>query len=164
VKFLGFQRIDEILPKVDVLALTSISEALPLVVLEGFAAGIPSITTDVGSCRQLIEGYGDEDRALGAAGSVVPIANPAAFAQAVLDLLGDEPRWLAAQQAGLARVRRFYTKAQMIDQYRVLYQRLMAAPSQVKATEGKQGGGCPMHAGRAAAAQSTQSSQTEGVR
>jgi glycosyltransferase involved in cell wall biosynthesis len=157
VKFLGFQRIDEILPQVDVIALTSISEALPLVVLEGFAAGIPSITTDVGSCRQLIEGYGDEDRTLGAAGSVVPIANPAAFAQAVLDLLGDEPRWLAAQQAGLQRVRRFYTKAQMIDQYRVLYQRLMAAPVRDAAAEGKQAGGCPMHAGRAAA-------QTEEVR
>ncbi|MEM5344762.1 GT4 family glycosyltransferase PelF [Paraburkholderia azotifigens] len=158
VKFLGFQRIHDILPKVDVIALTSISEALPLVVLEGFAAGIPSITTDVGSCRQLIEGYGDEDRALGAAGSVVPIANPAAFAQAVLDLLGDEPRWLAAQEAGLQRVRRFYTKAQMTDQYRALYQRLMAAPSRVKAAKGKQGGGCPMHEGRAAAA------QTEEVR
>ncbi|WP_109481792.1 GT4 family glycosyltransferase PelF [Paraburkholderia sp. C35] len=161
VKFLGFQRIDEILPKVDVIALTSISEALPLVVLEGFAAGIPSITTDVGSCRQLIEGYGDEDRALGAAGSVVPIANPSAFAQAVLDLLGDEPRWLAAQQAGLQRVRRFYTKAMMIDQYRVLYERLMAAPSRVKPAQGGQGGGCPMHAGRAAAAGAA---QTEEVR
>ena len=158
VKFLGFQRIHDILPKVDVIALTSISEALPLVVLEGFAAGIPSITTDVGSCRQLIEGYGDEDRALGVAGSVVPIANPAAFAQAVIDLLGDEPRWLAAQEAGLQRVRRFYTKAQMTDQYRVLYERLMAAPSRAKAADGKQGGGCPMHAGRAAAA------QTEEVR
>ncbi|CAG9226784.1 Glycosyl transferase group 1 [Paraburkholderia sabiae] len=158
VKFLGFQRIHDILPKVDVIALTSISEALPLVVLEGFAAGIPSITTDVGSCRQLIEGYGEEDRALGVAGSVVPIANPAAFAQAVIDLLGDEPRWLAAQEAGLQRVRRFYTKAQMTDQYRVLYERLMAAPSRAKAADGKQGGGCPMHAGRAAAA------QTEEVR
>jgi hypothetical protein len=52
----------------------------------------------------------------------------------------------------------------MIDQYRVLYQRLMAAPSQVKGAEGRQGGGCPMHAGRAAAAQSSQSAQTEGVR
>ncbi|ACC71014.1 GT4 family glycosyltransferase PelF [Paraburkholderia phymatum] len=152
VRFLGFQRIHDILPKVDAIALTSISEALPLVVLEGFAAGIPSITTDVGSCRQLIEGYGDEDRALGVAGSVVPIANPAAFAQAVLDLLGDEPRWRAAQKAGIERVRRFYTKAQMTDQYRVLYQRLMAAPSRVKAAESVQGG-CPMHTGRAAAAQ-----------
>jgi glycosyltransferase involved in cell wall biosynthesis len=152
VKFLGFQRIDEILPQVDVIALTSISEALPLVVLEGFAAGVPAITTDVGSCRQLIDGYGDEDRALGPAGSVVPIANPAAFAQAVLDLLGDEPRWLAAQQAGLARVRRFYTKKQMIDQYRVLYECLTAAPTRDGRESGNAAaarGGCPMHHGDA---------------
>jgi glycosyltransferase involved in cell wall biosynthesis len=150
VKFLGFQRIDAILPQVDALALTSISEALPLVVLEGFAAGVPSITTDVGSCRQLIEGYGDEDRALGAAGLVVPIANPAAFAQAVLELLGDPPRWRAAQAAGLARVRRFYTKAQMIDQYRALYERLAAAPTRTArggSGEAGSGIGCPVHAG-----------------
>ena len=152
VKFLGFQRIDDILPKVDVIALTSISEALPLVVLEGFAAGVPSITTDVGSCRQLIEGLTDEDRALGSAGSVVPIANPAAFAQSVLDLLGDAPRWHAAQQAGIARVRRFYTRAQMIDQYRDLYERLAAAPDRPHGERGARGegdassGGCPVHA------------------
>ncbi|CAB3774876.1 GT4 family glycosyltransferase PelF [Paraburkholderia humisilvae] len=161
VKFLGFQRIDAILPQVDALALTSISEALPLVVLEGFAAGVPSITTDVGSCRQLIEGYGDADRALGAAGLVVPIANPAAFAQAVLDLLGDAPRWRAAQAAGLARVRRFYTKAQMIDQYRELYERLAAVPTRPAhaGVAHAAGGaiGCPVHAGTAnAAAGSTQ--------
>ncbi|MDQ7977806.1 GT4 family glycosyltransferase PelF [Paraburkholderia sp. SARCC-3016] len=162
VKFLGFQRIDEILPQVDALALTSISEALPLVVLEGFAAGVPSITTDVGSCRQLIEGYGDEDRALGAAGLVVPIANPAAFAQAVLELLGDVPRWRSAQAAGLERVRRFYTKAQMIDQYRELYERLAAAPTRTarggaSAAGGAAGNasgmtGCPVHAGARGAA------------
>ncbi|MEZ2309370.1 GT4 family glycosyltransferase PelF [Paraburkholderia sp. RCC_158] len=152
VKFLGFRRVDEILPQVDVIALSSISEALPLVVLEGFAAGVPAITTDVGSCRQLIEGSGDEDAALGFAGSVVPIANPAAFAQAVLELLGDEPRWLAAQQAGIARVRRFYTKKQMIEQYRVLYQRLTAAPTRAGDADGQAAarGGCPVHHGAVA--------------
>ena len=152
VKFLGFRRLDEILPQVDVIALSSISEALPLVVLEGFAAGVPAITTDVGSCRQLIEGCGDEDAALGSAGSVVPIANPAAFAQAVLELLGDEPRWLAAQQAGIARVRRFYTKKQMIEQYRVLYQRLTAAPARTGDADGQAAarGGCPVHRGAVA--------------
>jgi len=128
VKFLGFQRIDDMLPKVDIIALTSISEALPLVVLEGFAAGVPAITTDVGSCRQLIEGVDAEDRAIGVAGLVVPIANPAAFAQAVLSLLSDDAAWNAAQQSGLARVRRYYTKAQMIGRYRALYDRLSAAP------------------------------------
>lgn len=148
VRFLGFQRIHDILPKVDVIALTSISEALPLVVLEGFAAGVPSITTDVGSCRQLIEGIGDEDCALGHAGSVVPIANPAAFARAALDLLGDTPRWQAAQRAGLARVRRFYTRAQMIDQYRVLYDALAVTPDRTYRARPVEAG-CPVRHARA---------------
>jgi glycosyltransferase involved in cell wall biosynthesis len=154
VKFLGFQRIDDVLPKIDVIALTSISEALPLVVLEGFAAGVPAITTDVGSCRQLIEGEGDEDRALGAAGLVVQLANPAAFASAVLSLLGDDTRWLAAQQAGLARVRRYYTRAQMVERYRILYDRLAAAPDRAPGSHGtaEQVGKCPVpHSARAAA-------------
>jgi len=129
LKFMGFQRIDDMMPQIDLIALTSISEALPLVLLEGFAAGVPAITTDVGSCRQLIEGSDDEDRALGSAGDVVQIANPAMFAQAAVALLGDEKRWLQAQQAGMARVRRYYTKAQMVGSYRELYDKLSRAPS-----------------------------------
>ena len=160
VKFLGFQRIDAVLPKVDVIALTSISEALPLVVLEGFAAGIPSITTDVGSCRQLIEGFTEEDRALGAAGAVVPIANPAAFAQAVVALLNDDARWLTAQQAGLARVRRYYTKAQMTDSYRALYDKLAAAPDAAHGKRGGAVGGCPVHHGAPAGAHAAQTGET----
>jgi polysaccharide biosynthesis protein PelF len=153
LKFLGFQRIDEMMPQLDVIALTSISEALPLVVLEGFAAGVPSITTDVGSCRQLIEGAGEEDRALGSAGAVVQIADPAAFAQAVLALLADDTRWQAAQQAGLARVRRYYTKKQMIDSYRTLYERLSAMPDRQRNAMANTASRCPMQAERKQAAQ-----------
>ncbi|MGF6768427.1 glycosyltransferase involved in cell wall biosynthesis [Paraburkholderia sp. GAS199] len=145
VKFLGFQRIDDMMPQIDVIALTSISEALPLVVLEGFAAGVPSITTDVGSCRQLIEGVDEEDRALGSAGAVVQLADPAAFAQAVLALLADGTRWQAAQQAGLARVRRYYTKKQMIDRYRTLYERLSALPDRERSGSANDAARCPMH-------------------
>ena len=47
VKFLGFQQIDELLPTVGLGVLSSISEALPLVLLEGFAAGVPAVATDV---------------------------------------------------------------------------------------------------------------------
>ncbi len=165
VKFFGFQRIDEMLPKVDLIVLTSISEALPLVVLEGFAAGVPAITTDVGSCRQLIEGADEADRALGAAGMIVPIANPAAFAQAALTMLGDDARWRAAQQAGLERVRRFYAKETMIEQYRGLYERLSAAPDRTPAARGGSDApiarGCPVHAGHGAAKPPRHS---EGVR
>jgi glycosyltransferase involved in cell wall biosynthesis len=127
VKFLGFQKIDELLPRCGVLILSSISEALPLVVLEGFAAGVPSVTTDVGSCRQLIYGLPGEDAALGAAGRVVQIADPRALAQAALDLL-DEKNWHAAQAAGIARVERFYTQDMMVGAYRSLYARLIASP------------------------------------
>jgi polysaccharide biosynthesis protein PelF len=96
---------------------------LPLVVLEGFAAGVPSVTTDVGSCRQLIYGLEGEDAALGAAGRVVQIADPRALAEAALDLL-DETNWHAAQQAGIARVERYYTQELMVGAYRELYARL----------------------------------------
>ena len=139
LKFMGFQRIDEVLPRIDVIALTSISEALPLVVLEGFAAGVPAITTDVGSCRQLIEGMDTEDKAIGSAGAIVKLANPAAFAQAVLSLLGDDARWLEAQRAGLERVSRYYTKEQMIERYRALYEKLMRAPTRAEDARGMAG-------------------------
>lgn len=126
VKFLGFQQMTELLPKVGVVVLSSISEALPLVILEGFAAGVPCVSTDVGSCRQLIHGMGAEDEALGSAGTVVRIADPQALGSAVADLLADARRWQAASAAGIARVERFYTQKMMFDLYRELYADCMA--------------------------------------
>nr|WP_238540892.1 GT4 family glycosyltransferase PelF [Herbaspirillum sp. YR522] len=122
VKFLGFQKIDDLMPKIGLVVLSSISEALPLVLLEGFAAGVPGLATDVGSCRQLIFGLSAEDQALGAAGDVVGIAEPQALANAALALLTDPERWHAAQAAGIARVERYYTQEMMFGAYRQLYQ------------------------------------------
>jgi glycosyltransferase involved in cell wall biosynthesis len=125
VLFLGFQRIQEILPQLGLMVLTSISEAQPLVILEAWACGTPVVSSDVGSCREMIEGVTAEDRALGLAGEVVPIADPQATASAILALLGDSPRWHQAQASGLARVSRYYTEALMLDQYRQLYHAAM---------------------------------------
>ncbi|HWL87161.1 MAG TPA: GT4 family glycosyltransferase PelF [Polyangiaceae bacterium] len=122
VKFLGFQKVDDILPKLGLNVLTSISEAQPLVVLEAFAAGVPCVSSDVGCCRELIEGTTESDRALGAAGRVVKIADPEATGRAAVDLLKDEQAWYEAQRAGIARVERFYTQGQMIDHYRAVYE------------------------------------------
>tara|TARA_B100000676_G_scaffold290097_1_gene323264 strand:+ start:336 stop:1856 length:1521 start_codon:yes stop_codon:yes gene_type:complete len=129
VEFLGFQKIDELLPKVGVVVLSSISEALPLVLLEGFAAGVPAVSTDVGSCRQLIEGLDEEDRAFGAAGTVVGIADPEALGKAVANLLSDEKAWYSAQQAGIRRVEALYTQQQMFAAYRQLYRGLLGEDS-----------------------------------
>jgi glycosyltransferase involved in cell wall biosynthesis len=121
IKFLGFQDIKTILPRLGLLVLTSISEAFPLVLLEAFASGLPALTTDVGACREIIEGSSDEDRALGTAGAVVPIASPEATAEAALELLTNETRWYAAQRASIARVERYYSQDSVLARYREIY-------------------------------------------
>lgn len=121
VKFLGFQKVPEILPQLGLMVLTSISEAQPLVMLEAFAAGVPCVATDVGSCRELIEGYSEADRALGSAGAVVNIADPVATADQCVELLSNADQWQAAQQAGLRRVNGFYTEQLMFERYQELY-------------------------------------------
>ena len=122
IHFLGFQRVEALMPQIGLVVLSSISEALPLVLLEGYAAGVPTVTTDVGSCRQLVEGLDDEDRALGHSGMVVPIADPQRLADAALALLGDTAAWQAASQAAIARVERYYTDTLMFARYRKVYE------------------------------------------
>lgn len=125
VHFLGFQHIQTILPQLGLMVLTSISEAQPLVILEAWAAGTPVISTDVGSCREMIEGGSAEDRDLGHAGKVVAIADPQTTCMAILDLLRNPQRWQAAQASGLLRVNQYYTEALMLQRYRDLYQAAM---------------------------------------
>ena len=127
VKFLGFQKVDELMPGIGLTILSSISEALPLVILEGYAAGVPTVSTDVGSCRQLIEGLSEEDRAIGPSGAVVGIADPQALADAALALLGDAAAWHAASRAGIARVERYYTDDLMFGHYRRVYENALAS-------------------------------------
>lgn len=126
LRFLGFRRIEEILPQLGLLALSSISEALPLVVLEAYAAGVPVVATDVGACRQLIEGHEPEDRALGCAGAVIPIANPEIMASVIITLLSDSDVWQAAQRAGMTRVKRLYDDSLITREYGGLYRKLLA--------------------------------------
>jgi glycosyltransferase involved in cell wall biosynthesis len=133
VKFLGFQKVDDILPRLGLNVLTSISEAQPLVVLEGFAAGVPCVSTDVGCARELVHGATPEDQCYGSAGAVVSIANPEATARAALSLLGDPRRWHAAQTAGIARVEKLYTQEVMLARYRSIYETALATGREVQA-------------------------------
>ncbi len=122
VRFLGYRSIDEILPDCGLVTLSSVSEGMPLSILEGFAAGLPAVTTDVGSCRELIEGGSEEDRALGSAGRVTAIADASALAKAYVELFENETLYRQSQQAARARVRLRYRKEQMIGTYRRQYE------------------------------------------
>ncbi|MHB8254897.1 MAG: GT4 family glycosyltransferase PelF [Acidiferrobacter sp.] len=119
IQFRGFQRIHDILPHIHLLILSSISEGLPLVLLEGFAAGVPAVCTDVGACRRLI--FGQDEDTFGAAGDIVGIADPQSLGNAAVALLQDPQRWRNAQRAAIARVELYYTDSLMFSRYRAIY-------------------------------------------
>ncbi|VVD74177.1 glycosyl transferase family 1 [Pandoraea capi] len=147
VRFMGYRVVESVLPQIGVLALSSVSEALPLVMLEAAAAGVPVVATDVGACRQLIEGNDPEDRALGRSGRIVPMADPEALAAAIVEVL-EPDAWHAASRAGIARVERSYRLDTLRDAYRALYRQWT--------TDDAANAGGAEHAGRA--------SGTEGER
>lgn len=124
--FKGFQNIKDILPKTGLLTLTSVSEGMPLTILEGYAAGVPCVATDVGSCRDLIYGgLGEEDEAIGSAGAVTSIANPSALAESYIHFLTDDKAWKTAQKAALERVQRYYRQDTFLENYRTVYKEVM---------------------------------------
>jgi len=125
VEFLGYRRVDEVLPKIGVLVLSSISEGQPLSVLEAFAAGIPAVTTDVGACRELIEGSAHEDDVAGSAGAVVGLADPSALAAGVTGLLNDPARYRAASATAIARVESRYDRHDMLETFATLFHEAM---------------------------------------
>ncbi|MDX9944821.1 MAG: GT4 family glycosyltransferase PelF, partial [Azonexus sp.] len=132
VRFLGFQRVEALMPKIGLTILSSISEALPLVILEGYAAGVPTVSTDVGSCRQLVEGLDAEDQALGVSGAIVKIADPQGLAEAALRFLKEPAVWHAASQAGIARVERYYTDSMMFARYRAVYEKALGQAEETR--------------------------------
>ncbi|MEX1307937.1 MAG: GT4 family glycosyltransferase PelF [Eubacteriales bacterium] len=124
VIFTGKINVREYLPKIDVMVLSSISEGQPLTTLEAMAVGIPVVSTDVGSCREII--YGDDD-GLGEAGLVVPIMDYKALGQAIIDISKNEEMRTNMSKVGIERVQALYTKARFIDKYKKLYEKLSKA-------------------------------------
>ena len=121
VTFVGPQPIDRIYAAIDVLVLTSFSEGQPLVVLEAGAAGIPVIVSDVGACRELVEGRGATDRQIGPSGIVTRIAAPGETASAIVRLALDPTLRRLMGAAGRRRVTTYYKQAACVQAYRTLY-------------------------------------------
>jgi sugar transferase (PEP-CTERM/EpsH1 system associated) len=67
----------------DVFVLSSVSEGLPLTIIEAMAAGLPVVATDVGGNSQAVRDQ--------VTGYLVPPSDPAALARAIARLLDDPP-------------------------------------------------------------------------
>ncbi|MCK5898473.1 MAG: GT4 family glycosyltransferase PelF [Methylococcales bacterium] len=117
----GFCNVAEMLPKLGCVVLSSISEGLPLVVLEAFACGIPIISTDVGACRELIEGGSEEDKALGFAGATVSIANSEELANEIVRLFNDPEYGKRLSKAAEQRADKYFGEQSLFDSYREVY-------------------------------------------
>lgn len=124
--FTGKVNIIDYLPRIDVLVLTSISEAQPLVILEAGAARIPCVATDVGSCREIIEGAPDEHPNLGMGGRVAPPMDAEAIGAGIVELLADEKLRLDCGENLRRRVEQHFTSEISAGRYASLYQGLVA--------------------------------------
>lgn len=124
VQFLG--RVPDVmvyLGRADVIALTSISEAQPIALLEAAATGLPAVTTDVGSCREIIEGF-EGDSVIGRGGFVVEACNPKATAQALAAILLDDGMRADMRRVMQQRIPNLYHKERIRKLYEDLYAEL----------------------------------------
>lgn len=125
IDFMGPQSVLELYPQLDALILTSISEGQPLVMLEGYAAEVPAIATDVGACREMIEGRPGEDADLGPSGLVTRVANPEQTADAIVQLAMHPEMRKRMGRAARERVNRYYQLSSVVAQYGELYQQMV---------------------------------------
>ena len=126
IEFTGMVDIKAYLDQIDIVVLTSLSEAQPLTILEAGAAGIPCITTDVGSCRDLLEGVPDENPHFGPGGIVTDLVAPQKIAQAIEILLTDPDQRRAYGKALRERVCTHYRAEDVASRYRELYDNCLA--------------------------------------
>ncbi|MBF0108364.1 MAG: GT4 family glycosyltransferase PelF [Magnetococcales bacterium] len=129
IEFTGRVNLVDYLGRIDVLVLTSISEGQPLVILEAGAAGVPTVATDVGACREMILGMPDEDPPLGPAGAVTRVSSPSETAHELVRLLTQPAWWRQCSQAIRQRVKKYYDQGTLTQTYRELYTRLCHLPS-----------------------------------
>jgi glycosyltransferase involved in cell wall biosynthesis/peptidoglycan/xylan/chitin deacetylase (PgdA/CDA1 family) len=105
--------VERVLDRLDVFALPSLTEGIPLALLEAMAARLPVVATAVGGVPEVIVS--------GESGVLVPAENPLELQRALHDLI-DNPHLRARLGAGAERrVRDLFSLEAMASRYRALY-------------------------------------------
>lgn len=118
VEFTGRINVTDYMGGLDMTILTSISEGQPLTILESYAAHIPVIATDVGNCRGLIYGEGDD---FGAAGILTHIMNVSEIADAMVQMAKNRELREQMGEAGYKRLMYKYRVSDMRQTYHDIY-------------------------------------------
>lgn len=117
--FVGYQPNPErFLPAMDVFALTSRLEGLPLALLEAWAAGLPVVSSAVGGIPEVVTD--------GATGLLFPFGDESALVAALRRVLSDPGTAARIGSAGQTVVRKRYSLERMAANYEAIYRDLLA--------------------------------------
>ena len=124
VHFVGRVNVTDWMERLDMVILTSISEGQPFVLLEAMASHRPVLATNVGSCKEIIDGFPDE---FGSAGEVVPVMNPSRIAKGILNIGESVEHMHELAENGYRRVDKYYRDTDFLNSYHTLYKEAMKA-------------------------------------
>jgi glycosyltransferase involved in cell wall biosynthesis len=105
--------VPDLLAAADVYAMPSLSEGLPIALLEAMFAEKAIVASYVGGIPEVIEA--------GVSGELVPPSDPDALATALAGLLGDDERRRRLGAAAAERARAGYSVEAMVERYERLY-------------------------------------------
>ena len=114
VRFLGQVRdATPYLLQLDVLALTSRHEGLPMVVLEAASCGVPVVAFDVGGVREVVDG--------GAAARLIPFGDFPGFVHALQNVLSNDTAVRNGLSLWAASVRSKFSLQAVVKAYLIVY-------------------------------------------
>jgi len=109
---------EEIYSLMDIFVLPSLTEGLPMVLLEAMAAQKPVVATRVGAVPRVIEN--------GHSGLLIPPGDVESLAGAIIDLLNDPQKAQYMAQNGYERVRDHFSAKRMAEQYIKVYEDVLS--------------------------------------
>jgi glycosyltransferase involved in cell wall biosynthesis len=139
VRLVGPLRPEDYLRHIDCLVWSGEEGPEPRVLLEALAAGIPCVSTDAGAAREVIEGAGEEDRAIGPAGVLSPPGDYRALAFGIASIFDDPAARRRLAAAAEARIERFYRRERGAAAIGTLYRGLLESPASREPAAGPSG-------------------------
>ena len=119
VRLIGERKdVPRLLKASDIMLLSSISEGIPLTLIEGMLAALPIISTAAGGVAEVVT---DSET-----GYIVDVGDSASMARRIVQLCGDGEERLRMGQAGQVRAMRFFNELLMHGGYRQLYEELVS--------------------------------------